>query len=84
MRDNSLSHQPTSFWPMKLAASRPVRKIISSVNTAPAPGMAKPTSDWGCIDSGSKRSDWSSVLTMSDSTQPVMTSGTQINRPVMK
>jgi hypothetical protein len=29
MRAEQLSHQPTSFWPMKLAASRPVRKIIS-------------------------------------------------------
>ncbi len=69
---------------MKLAASRPVKRIIASVSTAPAPGIAKPNRFCGWTASGSSRSDWSSVLMISDRTQPVMTSGTQISSPVMK
>src|SRR4051812_46044115 len=84
MRFSTSCQSCTSCAPKKLVAKMPVRSTMTSVSTAPRPGMCTPSqlSVWN--DTGMSSSDASSVSKITFNTQSVMISGIQISSPVMK
>src|SRR5262245_15156851 len=84
MRASTPSPRCTRRWPMIFAANRPLRNNTSNVRTTPRPGILNPSHVLGCNDSGSSSNVLSMVVTIRFKTHSVMTSGTQISKPVMK
>ena len=67
--------------PKKFAANMPVASSTASTTATLKPGMSKPNNAVGDKKAGTTLS---SVLTTKPSTQIVMTTGTQISKPVTK